>query len=67
MGDRPSIRSVNEGRLVAFEGETLRDDSQEPLDLLRFDREEKNFSSCFPSPRSIWGRSQVFTTQRPAP
>jgi hypothetical protein len=36
----PPSRSVNEGRLVAFEGETLGEDSREPPDLLRFDREE---------------------------
>ncbi len=36
----PPSRSVNEGRLVAFEGETLREDSREPPDLLRFDGEE---------------------------
>jgi hypothetical protein len=36
----PPSRSVNEGRLVAFEGETLGEDSREPPDLLRFDGEE---------------------------
>ncbi len=36
----PPSRSVNDGRLVAFEGETLGEDSQEPPDLLRFDGEE---------------------------
>ncbi len=36
----PPSRSVNEGRLVAFEGGTLGEDSREPLDLLRFDGEE---------------------------
>ncbi len=30
-------QSVNEGRLVAFEGKTLGEDSREPPDLLRFD------------------------------
>ncbi len=36
----PPSRSVNEGRLVAFMGETLGEDSREPLDLLRFDGEK---------------------------
>jgi hypothetical protein len=36
----PPSRSVNEGRLVAFEGETLEEDSREPPDLLMFDGEE---------------------------
>jgi hypothetical protein len=36
----PPSRSVNEGRLVAFKGETLGEDSWEPLDLLRFNGEE---------------------------
>ncbi len=38
----PPTRSVNEGKLVAFEGETLGKDGQEPPDLLRFDGEEAN-------------------------
>jgi hypothetical protein len=38
----PPSRSVNEGKLVAFKGETLREDSREPLDLLRFDGEEND-------------------------
>jgi hypothetical protein len=36
----PPSWSVNEGRLVAFEGETLGEDSREPPDLLRFNGEE---------------------------
>jgi hypothetical protein len=35
-------RSVNEGKLVAFEGETLGEDSREPPDLLRFNGEEND-------------------------
>ncbi len=38
----PPLRSVNEGKLVAFEGETLGEDGREPPDLLRFDGEENN-------------------------
>ncbi len=38
----PPSRSVNEGKLVAFEGETLREDGREPPDLLRFDGEEND-------------------------
>jgi hypothetical protein len=36
----PPSRSVNEGKLVAFEGETLGKNGTEPPDLLRFDGEE---------------------------
>jgi hypothetical protein len=36
----PPSRSVNEGKLVAFEGETLGNGGREPPDLLRFDGEE---------------------------
>ncbi len=36
----PPSRSVNEGKLVAFVGETIGEDSREPPDLLRFDGEE---------------------------
>jgi hypothetical protein len=36
----PPPWSVNEGRLVAFEGETLGEDSRKPPDLLRFNGEE---------------------------
>ncbi len=38
----PPSWSVNEGKLVAFEGETLGEDSREPPDLLRFNGEESN-------------------------
>ncbi len=38
----PPSRSVNEGKLVAFEGETLGEDVREPLDLLQFDGKENN-------------------------
>jgi hypothetical protein len=38
----PPSQSVNEVKLVAFEGETLGEDSREPLDLLRFDGKENN-------------------------
>jgi len=36
----PPSRSVNEGKLVAFEGETLGEKGEEPPDLLRFDGNE---------------------------
>jgi hypothetical protein len=36
----PPSRSVNEGRLVAFEGEILGEDSREPPDLMRFNGEK---------------------------
>jgi hypothetical protein len=38
----PPSRSVNKGKLVAFEGETLEEDGREPPDLLRFDGKENN-------------------------
>ncbi len=38
----PPSRSVNEGKLVAFEGETLGEDGREPPDLLQFDGKENN-------------------------
>ena len=36
----PPSRSVNEGKLVAFEGETLGEKGEEPPDLLRFEGNE---------------------------
>ncbi len=44
----PPSRSVNEGKLVAFEGETLGEDSREPPDLLRFDSEENELFKLLP-------------------
>ncbi len=38
----PPSQSVNEGKLVAFEGETLGEDGREPPDLLRFDGKEND-------------------------
>jgi hypothetical protein len=36
----PPSRSVNEGRLMAFEGETLGEEGHDPPDLMRFEEEE---------------------------
>ncbi len=60
----PPSQSVNEGRLMAFEGKTLGEKGHDPPDLMDLKRRRDSYSSGAPSNPSTWTALRIFTMGR---